>query len=112
MTKSRPYRRRYDRIFVPMGHTIRCSGTQQKLEGTVHTLGQGGMFVKTKNYYPHGTMLDLRVEDRTTEFHARCAVRSVVPEGLGLEFIMISSSDLEQLKDLIIHLRSRHALPA
>lgn len=102
---GRVEQRRYERVQIPQDRPLVCRGTERKLRGKVMALSQRGMFVATKDYYIHGSVVDVRVEGATARFFARCTVRDVLPEGLGLEFVVISPSDLHHVKDLIARMK-------
>jgi hypothetical protein len=97
--------RRHQRILVPDGHAIRVVAIEQeelaKLNGVVTVIGLGGMFFRTTDSCPAGTVLHLRLEDPPVTFESECTVRNVASNGLGVEFTRITHENELKLKSLL-----------
>lgn len=104
MTTVKKDLRRHQRILVPEGSPIRCQGAGPKVEGVVTVIGLGGMFVRTQNSHPCGTELDVRIRTEFSAFDVKCAVRHVAPNGLGIEFLSLTSENDKRLRELLFRL--------
>jgi len=97
--------RRHQRILVPDGHAIRVVAIEQeelaKLNGVVTVIGLGGMFFRTADSCPAGTVLHLRLADSIVTFESECTVRNVASNGLGVEFTRITHENELKLKSLL-----------
>lgn len=97
--------RRHQRILVPNGRVIRVAAVnpdeRANLEGVVTVIGLGGMFIRTANLRPTGTILQLRIEDPLVTFESECTVRSVASNGLGVEFTRITHENDLKLRSFL-----------
>jgi PilZ domain len=104
-SSSKPDMRRHQRILVSNGHVILVSASDQeervKLDGVVTVIGLGGMFFRTTDSRPAGTILHLRLADSIVTFESECTVRSVASNGLGVEFTQITPENELKLKSLL-----------
>ena len=98
--------RHYVRHTIPEEQLLPCEGVNRPLSGHVSILGLGGMFVRTRESYPLGTPLEVRIHAPGDVIDAQCVVRDVLPGGLGLEFTKLRGKHedgvrkfLEQLKN-------------
>jgi PilZ domain len=103
----KPDLRRHQRVLVPTGHTMRIhgNGAGPKFEGTVTVIGLGGMFIRTQETQPPGTVLTLRLDDTVATFECECTVRHVTGNGMGVEITKISPQDEQRLRFLLIRLK-------
>jgi hypothetical protein len=108
VTSPTPDPRRHARILLDPQHTLRCDSATPKINGSVTVIGLGGMFVRTASLQPFGTVLKLRVHNSVV-FEARCTVRSVAENGVGVEFTALARPEEEKLKNLLLHLRPQPA---
>jgi PilZ domain len=100
MAAAKKERRRHQRVLVPEGQTIRAEGTRPRLEGVVSIIGLGGMFIRTRDSQPCGTILKLKLKDSTFSFRVIGTVRHVAENGLGVEITGITPEDELKLKSL------------
>ena len=98
--------RHYERIRVPEDKLIPCEGVGRPLRGHVSVVGLGGMFIRTRESYPVGTVFDVRLGDGEEAIEASCVVRSVDPGGLGVEFVKLRGKHEQALKKIIDRLKS------
>lgn len=100
--------RRHQRILVPTGHTIRaeCNGSGPKIAGTVSVIGLGGLFLRTRDFQPAGTVLHLKLIDSLVTLESDCTVRRVTDAGMGLEITSISTSDEQKLRFLLAQFKA------
>jgi hypothetical protein len=100
MAAAKKERRRHQRVLVPEGRIIRAQGTRPRLEGIVSIIGPGGMFIRTRDSQPCGTVLKLKLKDSTFSFRVLGTVRHVEENGLGVEITGITPEDEQKLKAL------------
>ena len=93
--------RRYPRVQIPQEKSIQCEGVDTELHGEVAVLGLGGLLIRTPIVYPRGTVFGVRIRDGECEVEAICAVRSVDPGGLGVEFVQLRGENEENLKSIL-----------
>jgi hypothetical protein len=55
--------RHYERFRVPEEKLIPCEAVGRPLRGHISIVGLGGLYVRTRESYPAGTVLDLRFGD-------------------------------------------------
>ena len=105
---DKPDLRRHQRILVPAGYNMRATanGGGARLEGTVSVIGLGGMFIRTKNTYSFGTVLHLQLDDPSDSFEAKCTVRHVAENGVGVEITEISDANEQRLRNLLLRLKA------
>ena len=80
---------------------LRCEGVDTELSGDVVMLGLGGLLIRTPVVFPKGTVFGVRIRDGEHEVEAVCAVRSVDPSGLGVEFVELRGKNEENLKRIL-----------
>lgn len=101
--------RRNQRILVPNGHVIRATGCAPKEpagpEGVVTVIGLGGMFFRTPDSRPAGTILHLQLAGTLVTFESECTVRTVASNGLGVEFTRITHENEQKLRSLLSALK-------
>lgn len=108
-TQPRSDTRRHQRILVPTGHLIRAAGSaavgRSNFEGVVTVIGLGGLFFRSSQSAPAGTVLHLVLTDKGFTLEFDCAVRNIAPNGLGVEFTGISHENEQKLKALLSALK-------
>jgi PilZ domain len=108
---GRPDLRRHHRVLIHNARTIRVAAVPAShtppsaLQGVVTILGLGGMFIRTRSLHPLGTVLHLRLVDAIATFDSECTVRTVAPNGLGVEFTRITPENEMKLKALLSALK-------
>jgi len=100
-------RRRYQRILVPTGHAILARGVNKghRFEGIVSVIGLGGMFIRTRESFAPGTILQISLTDPITSFDSECAVRDSTETGIGLEITSIEPVAQQKLQFLLRQLK-------
>ncbi|HTV59303.1 MAG TPA: PilZ domain-containing protein [Verrucomicrobiae bacterium] len=100
-------KRRYQRILVPSGHAIlaRCHLNGRRFDGIVTVIGLGGMFVRTRESLPPGTILQIALTDPIVSFDSECAVRDCTQTGIGLEIVSIEPAAQRKLRFLLEQLK-------
>jgi len=107
MTERHREMRKHQRILVPGNRLIRASanGDGPRVQGTVTVIGLGGMFIRTSNSLPSGTVLHVKLTEPLGVIETDCVVRNVAENGLGVEFAGVSPEDEEKLKALLLSLK-------
>jgi len=95
-------RRHHDRIVIPEDKLLPCEGISRPLSGQISVLGTGGMYIRTRNTYPLGTELELRIRANAETLEAPCVVRDITPGGLGVEFTWLRGSLERKLKNILV----------
>lgn len=102
---AKPDMRRHQRILVPAGHLIPAAGSasagRSSFEGVVTVIGVGGLFFRTSQSAPAGTVLHLVLTDKRFTLEFDCTVRNIAPNGLGVEFTGITHENEQKLKSLL-----------
>lgn len=105
--------RRFRRHLLPESEWLDCQGVGCELEGLVSVVGPGGVFIHTRQHYPLGRALGLRIRCVEESFEVVSVVRSVVPGGLGVEFMPMDESLAARWSKLLERLESgRQKTPA
>lgn len=97
--------RRHERLLIPDGRNIQVECPGPSMKGLVTVIGLGGMFIRTKDSQPYGTVLPVKLEDPLVTFQAECTVRNVAENGLGVEITGITAENEQKLKTLLLHLK-------
>ncbi len=84
---------------TPDGNPAGFMTVRFRIAGKLDTVSLRGLFLRTKQAIPLGSVGKVGVEFRNWFFRATAVVRSVKPgRGLGLEFIKMCSLDREALR--------------
>lgn len=97
--------RRHERLLIPESRNIAAECKAPVLRGLVTVIGLGGMFIRTKDSQPYGTILPIKLADPLVTFDAECTVRNVAENGLGVEITGITPENEQKLKTLLLHLK-------
>lgn len=100
--------RKHQRILVPGSQSIQAAsnGSGPRVEGAVTVIGLGGMFIRTKDFQPYGTVLHLILKGSYLVLESECTVRNVASNGLGVEITGITPQNEQKLKSLLLQLKS------
>jgi len=98
-------RRVHGRILLPEGGMIPCRGISPKFEGVISVIGVGGMFIRTRESFTHGTSLSVSIEDTSLKITADCRVCDVQANGVGVEFTDLDAETQRKLQELLQPLR-------
>jgi len=101
--------RRYGRVTVPEDKLMPCEGTSKPLRGKVSILGLGGMFIRTPDVFPAGTVIGVRFQMGELLVETDCAVRYASPNGMGVEFVKLRGSNSENLQKILSKLKMSEA---
>jgi hypothetical protein len=93
--------RHYRRIRVPEKHSVACEGIDRPLAGEVTVMGLGGLFIRSRDTYPVGTVFSVRFKDDGEIVEATCAVRDQEAQGIGVEFVQLRGQNEENLKKIV-----------
>ncbi|HEY1482195.1 MAG TPA: PilZ domain-containing protein [Candidatus Acidoferrum sp.] len=110
---SLPSRRLYSRVETSENVWVywRCDGRADV--SSVHDMGMGGLFLKTTQVKPVGSLVNLHFLIQEGQLRADAVVRYAKTGGLGLKFAAISQEDRPKLAALMTRLRglsrSQHA---
>jgi hypothetical protein len=105
--------RRYQRIVVPEGVGIRVSGRTggSALTGIVSVIGLGGMFCRTTETQPPGTVMTLLLACPGLSLEIDCTIRHVNEYGMGIEFTGFTPENRLELAKLLLQLRAHVVSP-
>jgi len=98
-------RRQHERVLIPEDKLLDCEGISRPLTGKISVLGTGGMYIRTRDTYPPGTELELRIRAEPEALEAAGVVRDVVPGGMGVEFTWIRGPLEEKLKRIMARIK-------
>lgn len=79
--------RRYPRKILDQPEWLECEGVGCELRGHISVVGLGGVFIRTRNLFPVGRALGLRIRKGKEWLEAVCVVRSNESAGMGIEFM-------------------------
>ncbi len=79
--------RRYQRKHIPEEQWLECEGIGCELRGQISVVGLGGVFIQTRQAYPVGRALGVRIRHGGGWLETVCVVRSVGSGGIGVEFM-------------------------
>ncbi len=103
----KPDRRRVERVVIPEDQLLPCEGISRPLAGKVSVLGTGGMYIRTRDSYPSGTELELRIRADDQTLQTPCVVRHVLPGGLGVEFTWLRGPLEAKLQKILFVLKRK-----
>ncbi|HEY2123903.1 MAG TPA: PilZ domain-containing protein [Chthoniobacterales bacterium] len=96
--------RRHERISVPAAIEIRAAAPG--LSGVATVIGAGGMFLRTENVRPPGTVLAFNLTCGKLSIEVGCSVRYVTDHGMGIEFTAITPANDQRLLSLLDRVRA------
>jgi hypothetical protein len=76
-----------------------------EVNGRVTVIGPGGLFIRTLNSQPNGTVLHLKLTEPSATFELECTVRTIAERGLGAEITSITLENEQKLLALLVQLR-------
>lgn len=97
--------RRYQRFVVPEDRLASCEAVGRALDGKVAIVGLGGIFIRTRETWPPGTLLKVSILCDGDLVEAKCVVRRQEPDGLGAEFVKLRGKHEERLKKFMASLK-------
>ncbi|MBI3404558.1 MAG: PilZ domain-containing protein [Acidobacteria bacterium] len=97
--------RRYGRVVIPEDKLMPCMGTSKELSGQVSIVGLGGMFIRTKDVLPTGTVFAARFSFEDITVQTDCAVRYTNERGVGVEFVRLRGINTDSLQKILVRLK-------
>ena len=86
--------RRYPRFNPPQPTFSAWQSANQRLVSRVGNLGLGGLFIRTPEPPPLGTLIQLLLDTSEGEIRARAEVKSSRPkEGMGVKIVAMQQDD-------------------
>jgi hypothetical protein len=86
--------RRYPRLSSPKGVILAWQTAYKRVVSDVLNLGLGGLYIRTPEPPPTGTVIQLLVDAPAGEVRARAVVqRSIPQEGMGVQFVAMQQED-------------------
>lgn len=98
--------RRFPRKVLDEARWLDCEGVGCELQGKIRVLGSGGVFIRTRQTFPVGTALGLRIRKGDDWLETVGVVRSQAQNGIGVEFMPPRTRLLAQLHDLLGNAKS------
>jgi type IV pilus assembly protein PilZ len=90
--------RRYPRVKPPAGLVVAWQTANRKLLSYVGGIGLGGLFIRTKEPLPVGSMIKILIDLPGDGVRARAVVRDVRPnEGMGVGIVSMEQDDRQRL---------------
>jgi Tfp pilus assembly protein PilZ len=94
--------RRYPRVKPPAGLVVAWQNTNRKWVSYVDRLGLGGLFIRTKEPLPVGSMIQILIAVPGDGVRARAVVRDVRPsEGMGVGIVSMGPEDRQRLSRFV-----------
>jgi PilZ domain len=94
--------RRYPRVKPPVGLVVACQNANRKWVSYVGGLGLGGLFIRTKETLPLGSVLSVMIAVPGDGVRARAVVKDVRPsEGMGVGFVAMGIEDRQRLSSFV-----------
>jgi hypothetical protein len=94
--------RRYPRVKPPAGLVVAWQNTNRKWLSYVDRLGLGGLFIRTKEPLPVGSMIQILIAVPGDGVRARAVVRDVRPsEGMGVGIVSMGPEDRQRLSRFV-----------
>ena len=93
--------RRYPRKILNQPEWLECEGVGCDLQGQITVVGLGGVFIRTRQIFPVGRALGLRIRKGNEWIEAVCVIRTNEPNGMGIEFMPPRVQLTPHLTDLI-----------
>ena len=94
--------RRYPRVKPPAGLVVACQNSDRKWVSYVGGLGLGGLFIRTKDTLPVGSVLSVMIGVPGDGVRARAVVKDVRPsEGMGVGFVAMGIEDRQRLSSFV-----------
>jgi PilZ domain len=98
-------KRRYPRLKAPKGLSVAWQNASQRWVSHVDELGLGGLFIRTKEPPPVGTILQLLIDIPGGGVRARGIVRAIKPErGMGVGLVSMGQEDRQRLSRFLSQL--------
>lgn len=86
--------RRYPRFNSPKATFSAWQSASQKFVSRVENLGLGGLFIRTPEPPPLGTLIQVLLDTPVGEIRARAEVKSTRPEeGMGVKIVAMQQED-------------------
>jgi|SRR5579862_6764620 len=96
--------RRHERISVPAAIEIHAAAPG--VAGVATVIGAGGMFLRTGDVRPPGTVLAFKLTCGKLSLEASCTVRYITEHGMGIEFTAVTPANDQRLLSLLDQVRT------
>jgi len=94
--------RRYPRVKPPAGLVVAWQTANRKLLSYVGGIGLGGLFIRTKEPVPIGSVIQILIVVPGDGVRARAEVRDVQPnEGMGVRIVSMGQEDRQRLSRFV-----------
>jgi hypothetical protein len=94
--------RRYPRVKPPAGLVVAWQNANRRLTSYVGLLGLGGLFIRTKEPLPIGSVIQILIAVPGDGVRARAEVRDVRPnEGMGVGIVSMGQEDRQRLSKFV-----------
>ncbi len=99
--------RRHPRVRPPKGLFVAWETGSRRAVSRLETISLGGVFIRTPEPPPVGSMINMLLDMRNGDVRARAIVRRVAPsKGMGIEFISMTPEDRARLNKQLQHILS------
>jgi type IV pilus assembly protein PilZ len=97
--------RRYPRVKPPAGLVVAWQTANRRLLSYVGGLGLGGLFIRTKDPLPVGSVIQILIAVPGDGVRARAVVRDVrANEGMGVGIVAMGPEDRQRLSKFVSEL--------
>jgi PilZ domain len=97
--------RRYPRVKPPANLVVACQNATRKWVSRVDLLGLGGLFIRTTETLPVGSIIQILINLPGDGVRARAEVRDVRPnEGVGVGIVSMAQEDRQRLSSFVSRL--------
>jgi PilZ domain len=94
--------RRYPRVKPPAGLVVAWQNANRKWLSYVDRVGLGGLFIRTKEPLPVGSVIQILLAVPGDGVRARAVVRDVKPnEGMGVGIVSMGQEDRQRLSRFV-----------
>jgi len=94
--------RRYPRVKAPAGLLVACQNANRKWLSYVDGLGLGGLFIRTPEPLPVGSVIQIMIAVPGDGVRARAVVKDVRPnEGMGVGIVSMGQDDRLRLSSFV-----------
>lgn len=99
--------RRYPRVKPPSNLVVAWQNANRRWLSYVGGLGLGGLFIRTKEPLPVGSVIQILIDLPGNGVRARAVVRDVKPnEGMGVGIVSMGQEDRQRLSTFVSQLAS------
>lgn len=100
-------KRRHPRAEATLGLLVAWQTGARRSVSRLEALGLGGLFIRTPEAPPVGSVLNMLLDLPIGEVRAHAIVRRVTANGVGIEFVQMLPHDRARLNQLLRQLLSK-----